>query len=108
MKDVAIAAPSRNDGLVGLFGFTFVNGIVQYQFRVIRTNGPEAYLVQTYSWLFGDTSTIIELGKDYLLSDECELYPDARTWHDAFTNKHQPMVDQEFRKSELSDAGTVN
>lgn len=78
----AIAKPQADkpDGLVGMWGHTFVDDdafpgrkMIQWQFKIIQKVSPEIYLCQLFSWLDG-CPTNCEAIQTKTLVEECKLY----------------------------------
>lgn len=62
------------EGLIGLWGHTFKDGEIEWQFRVVRRIGFNQYLVQLFSWLDGAPTNLATLAEKDLLGIRCKLY----------------------------------
>lgn len=73
---------SQATGFVGLFGHSYREGKIQYQFHVVRQVSATRYGVQLFSWFTGEP-TDIEVWDEDRLAD-CKFYPDPESWNDAY------------------------
>lgn len=77
----------RTEGLLDLFGHTYVDDpeypeerAIQYQFKIIRTFGPDRYIVQYFSWWDGDPTNLGVMTEAELLGPDVKLYAHEDLW----------------------------
>jgi hypothetical protein len=83
-------APAVDAGLVGFFGHTYIvregKRQLQFQFRVVRALPPDRWIVQLYNFFDGAPNQVAVYSEDFLFGENCALYPDAATWHAAYSD----------------------
>jgi len=72
------------DGLIGMFGHTFEDGEIQYQFQVVRRS-EDVYICQLFSWIDGDPTDCITISRSRLL--DLVLYQTAEDMNRAFEKR---------------------
>lgn len=75
-----VVPPPHTDGLVGLWGHEYVDGKPEHQFRIVRRVNPELYMIQFYSFVFGEAMNVESRQRDVLLGPTCKLYTDHAVW----------------------------
>lgn len=86
VKAPALRARASTAGMVGLFGLSFENDVVRYQFSIERALGGGLYAVQTYSWIDGAPVDVQVMEGAFLQSTQCRLFLTLDSWHEA-TNR---------------------
>jgi hypothetical protein len=78
----AARSGSKPAGLVGMFLHTFNERGLHYQGQIIGTDG-DLVLVQLFSWMTGDATTVEPMTKEFLYSEKCKLYAHHDRWTEA-------------------------
>jgi len=95
-EDVQPPTASPDNGMVGLFGYTYDgDGLIEYQFKIKRVHG-DICLVQLFAWTDGRTMELKSFTVDYLLSDKCKLFEDKEAWFEE-NQKNDREIDRRER-----------
>jgi hypothetical protein len=87
----AKAKQKQREGLIGLFGHTYVADpddadaqTIQYQFEVVRHMEGGRYVVQLFSFLDGSPTNVSVYTETELLGPNVRLYATAELWNHAY------------------------
>lgn len=81
-KDVDIEQPSSSPGLVGFYGHEYLDDKINVQFKVARKVNENLYIIQLYSFWFGEPTNLESRTMDFLLGQSCKLYSDHAAWRE--------------------------
>lgn len=62
---------------------------IQFQFRILRPLPPDKWVVQYYSFMSGEPNKLGVYSEEYLLSNQCALYPDHEAWVNAYADRYR-------------------
>ena len=80
--------PPPEEGLIGLFGHTYVltedvpdRKTIEYQFKIIRELSGARYVVQLFSFADGRPTELAVYDESFLLSKDVKLYATEDIWN---------------------------
>lgn len=82
----------RKTGLIGLYGHTFVNGEVQYQFQIIRSLKGDRYVIQYFSFLDGSPTNLGVMSEAEMLGPDTKLYATCELWNVGYQKAQARVV----------------
>lgn len=81
-KDVDIEQPTSSPGLVGCYGHEYEDGKINLQFKIVRKVNENLYMIQFYSFWFGEPTNIEARTLEFLIGPNCKLYANYNTWRE--------------------------
>jgi hypothetical protein len=88
-KRAAKKKPVNDEGLIGLFGHTYVQEPdkdrpqINWQFQIIRELKGDRYVVQLFSWFDTGPTELAVLPESTLLGPTVKLYATQDLWNEA-------------------------
>jgi hypothetical protein len=83
------AKQPRPEGLIGLYGHTYIvdphdrdERMIRYQFQIIRRMGASRYVFQYFSFIDGSPTQVGVMSETELLGPDVKLYADEETWRE--------------------------
>jgi hypothetical protein len=70
----ALTTGPKPTGLIGLFGHTYVDQVIDHQFEIIREIKGDRYVVQLFSWADGEPTEVEIVSQTELLGPAVKLY----------------------------------
>lgn len=94
-------------GIIGLWGHTYEDKILEWQFKIIRQIDEETYLCQLFSWMDGSPTESKPITKNDLYNT-CKLYTSTELMQEAYEKyekgqgakervKQQQQLDEMFK-----------
>lgn len=84
-------AKQQPEGMIGLFGHTYVvdpdnadSTMIQYQFQIIRKMDGDRYVVQYFSFMDGSPTQVGVYPEDFLLGPDVKLYANDELWNEGY------------------------